>query len=74
MICDQCQIMGADYCVIKEFDGAMTICKLIKKEFLKKNSLLNSLNFEEKKDNIALSYYLGKEYSNKAEQNIVIFL
>jgi len=74
MVCDPCDIMEAVYCVVREYDGNMTVSKLIRKNFFDTHSTISSINFKGSKEHLLSSNYIGKEFFNQNEYNIVYIL
>jgi len=70
LTCDPCDAVDADYCLVINNEGEVEICEIQRKNFFKKN--LERLSFSLKKDDLADSPYIGKEYSNISDENIVI--
>jgi cation-transporting ATPase 13A2 len=68
--CDPCDAVDADYCLVINNEGEVELCEIQRKNFFKKN--LERLSFSLKKDDLADSPYLGKDYSNISDENIVI--
>jgi hypothetical protein len=69
LICDACEITEADYCVFIDQDGEMTLCLIQKENFFRKN--LDRLEFTIKKDDLTQSFYIGRDYANESDNNIV---
>lgn len=68
---DPCEINEAEYCLIKDHDGIVSICEVKKENFFKKT--LSKLNFSITKKDLINSIYKGREYDNLSDTNIVIF-
>jgi len=70
LTCDPCDVKEADYCLVTNNEGEVELCEIQRKNFFYKN-------FEKpfpsiRKNELVDSPYLGKDYSNFSDENIVI--
>ena len=71
--CDPSEIHEADYCIISDNDGMEYLSEIQRLNFFNKNKIFEGLNLTFRKEDLKYSKYIGDEYQNKSESNLVMF-